>query len=361
MLAACVAIVRSTGPTRFPWSAWLPFFVYLAWRTDFSDRDDVQRLAILATPVLLGVAGSRLPPCGWPDFRRAAIFVFTSAWIVYLLAAVSSASMLPTAWYAIAGPPMTMTFLAVVGIEDAERGRMLPVALVAGSWIFCVTTVARMPLLAIPAVVLLAARTFSGPKKVMAALAVLVLGYLLFTTEPVQQNLFRSGSGTLSELLEADPATTKSGGRLYAWPIYFAEIAQEPWIGHGGTATVEFGLENFGGWSHPHNEYIRLLFDYGIVGLVLFFGALLHLMLILRRVGRLLNPVSRLARVAFWSLVAFLLLCLTGNALLYVAWFGNIVYLAAGFALSGSRAVNPGHYPAARALKSNPLVRPFGV
>ena len=68
---------------------------------------------------------------------------------------------------------------------------------------------------------------------------------------------------------------TITAGRNIIWPFVVAKIAQAPWIGYGRLAMVRTGLTSYlsteldEGFSHPHNAYLELLLDNGIVGFVL--------------------------------------------------------------------------------------------
>jgi len=65
---------------------------------------------------------------------------------------------------------------------------------------------------------------------------------------------------------------TVTAGRNIAWPLVVDKIKESPWIGYGKEAMVQTGLtarmlteyrENF---PHPHNAYLQLLLDNGILG-----------------------------------------------------------------------------------------------
>src|SRR5690606_25380551 len=148
----------------------------------------------------------------------------------------------------------------------------------------------------------------------------ILVGHILFNTDAVQSSLFRQGAGTYSDLVQLDAGDLKTGGRLVAWPIFIENIPN--WVVGGGSASSSrFGREYFNGqWAHPHTEYIRLVFDYGLIGLSLL---LLPLLVLYRRLGAIgaRNENSRfLARVARTGLIGMSILAVTGNVLVYVVW-----------------------------------------
>jgi O-antigen ligase len=79
-------------------------------------------------------------------------------------------------------------------------------------------------------------------------------------------------------------AYTITAGRNLIWPYVIDKIGDRPWFGYGRLAMVRTGLTHFlstqldEGFSHPHNAYLEMLFDNGIVGFALvmpFYGLLL--------------------------------------------------------------------------------------
>lgn len=79
-------------------------------------------------------------------------------------------------------------------------------------------------------------------------------------------------------------AYTITAGRVIMWPYVIEKIKDAPWLGYGRQAMVRTGLTHFlgtqlnEGFAHPHNAYLEMLLDNGIVGFVLvmpFYGVLL--------------------------------------------------------------------------------------
>jgi O-antigen ligase len=79
-------------------------------------------------------------------------------------------------------------------------------------------------------------------------------------------------------------AYTITAGRVIIWPFVIDKILARPWVGYGRLAMVRTGLTRFlsvqldEGFSHPHNAYLELLLDNGIIGFLLvmpFYGVVL--------------------------------------------------------------------------------------
>lgn len=107
--------------------------------------------------------------------------------------------------------------------------------------------------------------------------------------------------------------TFNTEGRTVFWSTLSEGFASAPWFGHGaGTASERLGMQ-------PHNDYLRVLHDYGIVGLALFLSALLRLLLACWRWFRTAagRVSARRHAAAVCALVTWALSMLTDNALIY--------------------------------------------
>ena len=330
----------SSWRIAFPYSWFLPFFVYFASRLDITSREDMQRFCILICPVIVGIAASMYAGYGFKAIRKSMYFLLGGIYLVYSVAALAQGTFVPTGWYAVAGPCMTVTLISTFGIVQFRENRGHGLVLWGLCWLYCALVVARMPVLIIPLLLAIGPIGFRLGVRLGILVGIVGLGLLALSLPAVQTSLFRGDSGTVQDLISLDPSLVKTGGRLYAWPIYWQEVLNAFWFGHGSVASVQFGEENFGGWAHPHNEYIRLLFDYGIFGLILY---LIPIFALLRSCFRGMrstcNDEKRLFSVGFLGLIAFLLLGLTGNVIMYSAWYGNLLFavIGAACALRNSR------------------------
>ena len=116
---------------------------------------------------------------------------------------------------------------------------------------------------------------------------ILVLGVSLALPAVVERALEGFVSDEASMVGEDSIDETKLfAGRNRIWPYVIAKIRENPLIGYGRQAQRRLGLARFASlelhdaFGHPHNAYLELLLDTGIVGFVpvmAFFGvALFH-------------------------------------------------------------------------------------
>jgi O-antigen ligase len=70
-------------------------------------------------------------------------------------------------------------------------------------------------------------------------------------------------------------AYTITAGRIIIWPFVIEKIRQRPIVGYGRLAMVRTGLTYFlatkldEGFAHPHNAYLEMLLDNGLIGFVI--------------------------------------------------------------------------------------------
>lgn len=164
---------------------------------------------------------------------------------------------------------------------------------------------------------------------IATAIMIIIVGIFLFNTEAVQQRIFYSGSGTWEDIAEL---RFNSSGRLYNWSLYWYEIIESPWFGHGANASQRFGLSVIGeSWAHPHNEYIRILFDFGIVGLACWLIGIYTTIQALVKVSK--SKIGFLRNACLSAIVAILMMMLlsaSDNVLVYATFFGNPLFVFIG-------------------------------
>ncbi|HKP18584.1 MAG TPA: O-antigen ligase family protein, partial [Gaiellaceae bacterium] len=162
-----------------------------------------------------------------------------------------------------------------------------------------------------------------APRRVAAVLAIGVLvlgGVVLFRGNDVKSFVHLLGLGKKDERVQVESYVQRTMLAYYGWRVF----VDHPGLGAGWQATSDEYLydpylpllrrkfphtppEGFPSPAHPYgvqNAYIQALSDLGVVGLVLFLGALLTpLALAARRLVRGPPPVATLL-AAMWLLVA---------------------------------------------------------
>ena len=126
-------------------------------------------------------------------------------------------------------------------------------------------------------------------------------------------------------------------GRLAFWRVITESFKESPILGKGaGSAQAVIDVA-FTGIQHPHNDYLRILHDYGLLGMALWIVAISTLLLSLWRLWRLADrlalPQARLYLSGLLTLVAFALEMTADNVIVYafvVAPLGLVLGSALG-------------------------------
>lgn len=124
-----------------------------------------------------------------------------------------------------------------------------------------------------------------------------------------------------------------TSGRDNIWPVVIASALTHPIIGGGlgssQAALAEFDRENVG---HPHNDYLRIWHDGGVIGLLFLLLAFGRWLTVLSRqwfqAVRLTRPFQEVHLAALLTLIGILLAALTDNGFVYAYLMGPAGLLA---------------------------------
>jgi O-antigen ligase len=183
-------------------------------------------------------------------------------------------------------------------------------------------------------------------RKVLGLLLVAFLGGVALQFEPLRERIFidprvgftRGGIEIVGRGSEASLslAGVDLSGRGILWVQTWLHARQAPVLGHGTGSSTHF-LETTlrVGSSHPHNDYLRVFHDLGLVGLAAVLLAAVAVARGLRRLrARAATPETRyLASAALLAWLAYLLVALTDNGMVYVTFFTQNVFILIALAL----------------------------
>ncbi len=166
--------------------------------------------------------------------------------------------------------------------------------------------------------------------KIAFLLGIAALLVLVVHTAAFQERFFFGGQGTIGDLFEGN---IDSSGRYALWPALWAESLEKPILGHGiGTAGVYLAVQGFL-LGHPHNEYLRVVFELGFVGLVFFLGAFACIGIDAWRRALACKGEARHAFAAVCTgIFVLLIMCTTDNPLPYNLAFMHPLFLLIGAA-----------------------------
>jgi O-antigen ligase len=201
-------------------------------------------------------------------------------------------------------------------------------------WTFCllvtVVTGSRMASLALLVAPIFHPLTRHRAWNLIAAGLLVLLALGLFYTPYFQQRFFYTGSGTLEDLFAGE---FLSFGRFEAWPDIWDEAWLHPWLGAGVGTTYDFVPTVWPEMNHVHNDYLRLGFEVGLVGLAVFLGVVAYQLWDIRRQIRSSQGPLCEAFCACWlGLILLLVTGLTDNTLIYNLWYTDPLFALLGAA-----------------------------
>jgi O-antigen ligase len=233
-------------------------------------------------------------------------------------------------------PALGVLIALYMGEQSASR-KTSSLAMLAILTCFACWTGSRGVFISLLAALSLAWATFSEFRRArswVAIVAVMAVATIVSAALPSPDPAF----GILSRVYEAGgPATEDlSSGRIDVWKKTILAIEERPWIGHAAGEYRNVMASRTGQpLNHPHNIFLQILFQWGVIGAVGFFYlisvAWVRSLRHARRVGIEAGP----ALIVFNSLIAFSFIDGTGN---YPAPI-SLTLIAAGFIFSIENAI----------------------
>ena len=160
----------------------------------------------------------------------------------------------------------------------------------------------------------------------------LILAVLaMSTTTTFQERFFFSDDASLRDVITLSD-NLNTAGRRELWPALLSECSASPILGNGvGAGTLYSDELTNGVLGHPHNEFIRVYCDAGLIGTALLWGFFLTAAVrnyhALRQGGD-----TRLHTAALQCIAALAVLAMTDNPLVYTALFMTPIALVLGVA-----------------------------
>jgi len=178
-----------------------------------------------------------------------------------------------------------------------------------------------------------------GPRLATATVAV-ALSILAFYSPKVQKKMFFSGHGSVRDL-RSDNADVRTSGRKEMWKALEAGAADRPLWGHGGNAESTYLREAGFQTNRVHNDWLRIRFNYGLVGVLVYACTLIAQTLHARRYLAATNPTLRtIAAAGLSCFVPYAVVMYTDNVLIYCQYFTVPMLILVGVVYS-ARILRP--------------------
>lgn len=332
MLAlAPLMYLLEAAPNRFPVRIWIPWMIIvllsLVWVDDLTIRHFQDALQILTPFVIAPIASKTIHSAE----RLGKVYRSFTHCLLILIAALVLHQIFDID---ILIRAMSMT-AAIVGCVFVARYRDNPVIALMG-WSGCVLitsmTGSRMATLAL-LMTWLVVPTYRKPLTRIAAVSLFATaGTALFYSPVFQERFFGEDRGTLADVASGD---FSSAGRFDAWPELLVEIRKRPVIGAGIHESAEIVGQVWENVGKPHNDYLRILLEQGLVGLFLFLvGAVGQVISIWRRGFPRDGKEGAVRAAAFLGMFVLLLMAVTDNPIVYGVWFMHPLFILLGAAYS---------------------------
>jgi hypothetical protein len=351
LLIGAFSLLKDPKGITLPVKIWLPWVLVIVIYQLFAEAEhSLQRSIMLVTPLVVGAAVSknRLGQEGLEAFLR--LCRYTAA--ALLLIVLFKTKMLLTGALpyrtGLAPEVISGSLLCVIFASSYVLGNKRDFAW----W----TAIAAIPVIAVTRMGMMGA-AISLPftlapmkriKRVAFVALLLVIGINIFYTERIQQKMFYSGEGRLEDIRWENPNFATSG-RKVIWERMEAGIAGSPWFGNGANSSEDLVLSIVPGLTHPHNDWLRLGYDYGYVGAGIFALTLLLQMLdLLKKARASSGNKSLLFYAGASSMLIFPLFMFSDNIILYAAFFGNLQFTILGLAYGSYQPGSGDKKPAPR-------------
>lgn len=343
-----LVLSRNMSLVTFPYILWFPWalllFTYLA-MVDSSLIDPrvipAQRTLQLLSPLTVGMAVSTWRPTAG-DLQAFLATCRRLAYLIVLIVLFKTGVLLTGKLPSITGlaaEAIAVTLLCTLFATSHIITRS-KTDLILWSLLVCVPIIAitRTAIVASLLTFPLSFAPLPFIRRIVALALIVMVGVALFNTERVQKKMFFSGKGKIQDISRGNEnfATT---GRSYMYEKMAPVAYEEVFTGHG-TGSGETFVYKIARLAYPHNDYLLTLFDYGALGIVVYFACILmaigHAVMQLRQRPDDNTRILLIAGAA--AFIPFVMLMFTDNIMVYASYFGDLHFIILGIAYGALRA-----------------------
>jgi O-antigen ligase len=170
--------------------------------------------------------------------------------------------------------------------------------------------------------------------RLLASGAMCALGLALFYSPIFQERFFPlEREGSLQQVLQGD---YYGSGRFEAWPVVWEGAQKHIVFGAGAGEVGRFAEHEHlpDAVKRPLNDYLRVVFEFGTLGLAILIWTVAKQMRFLHSLIREWNSTVHWALAAsYLGFVAFLIFCCTENVLVYGVYFMHPLFAVTGAAI----------------------------
>lgn len=211
----------------------------------------------------------------------------------------------------------------VVTLRESRTSKIM----LAGSLAFAVAAVTTSRTASVVILALLVMRLWSSTRSQLKAAALIMAGVIfmvVMSTGAFQERMYfyeLQAGASFADRVNA----VNTAGRTAVWPEILERCLETPILG-AGMGSVNATMADLAGprFAHPHNDYLRLFCDGGVIGLALFWTFILRVVFNpardTPRTGTVLSSRETM-RGAVMILICLALFSTTDNILIYIPYF----------------------------------------
>lgn len=334
MIISALICLQNIKFISFPFGLWFAWISLLSvyWFLGNENINAFQSYMQMLSPIMIGCAASVFRPDKWL-LENIIRWFNRLAWIAWILLFIRVpmiiAGVLPGHGF-MAAEMIGLLLLGSCYASFYACGSARHIYYYLAMVVITVISLTRGPMTAMLSCLPLTMAPLNIAKRIIYISLLISCAYFIFTTERVQQVMFFSGGGELSDLRWGNPELQTSG-RSIMWEILWFGVEKEPLLGNGWNSHREVLLRSSIPTYAPHNDWLKLLHDMGIVGVVIYSVIMLLQMLFLVRIARYSKGAHQmLAYGAASAFIPYMLIMFTDNVILYVQYFGNLHFALIG-------------------------------
>ncbi len=340
LVLALMILLRQAGSISFPWWIWLPWATLVIVYYSLSHYESaLQRSVMLLCPLVVGLAAStyRMAAEKVAGLHLLMRFITVALWgVVVLNTGLLVTGRLP-ATSGLAPQAMTACLMACYFVAEYAVGNRRALRWWGVLAVIPVIALTRTAMVACAATLPASFAKLKMTKRMLFGGLILAAMLVVFYSPRVQHKMFRSGHGSIEDL-SLDNPDLQTSGRTAIWDAMEARIRLKPWFGYGANSSEAFVKSLTGGLTHPHNDWLRLRYDYGYVGTGIFaLCIVMQVLNLLILASRARGDVRILLYAAASSFLPFVLIMFTDNIILYAAFFGNLQFALMGMGYAAMR------------------------
>ncbi len=343
LVAGCILLpIKGLRKVTFPWLAWLPFYLFLgcslSW-SEFDWRNNIQLYVQMTVYPLIGIIASYAIRS--EEELESYNFLYIIATVLIGLFCVyygtgHSSEFSNSLYSGFADRPAATSLIAIASLFLAQIHKIPKTAVVMWGLCFgiCILSGSRMATVVLLILWIVHPQLASLKTRFLLVAVVMLVGLAAFNTPIIQDRFFTkkygfSGQGTLEDVFSGK---FDSAGRFDAWPIIFEKSAETPWFGHGVGQSAPFVLSVWAPMDKPHNEYLKILYEGGYLGLGFFALGIVATLINLYRILRSTRNRNWASSAAIMGFIGFILMAIVDNPLVYGNNFMHPVFFLVGAA-----------------------------